>query len=99
MSHPHTRGPSARTSVFPDSPLEDHFLIHLREHAQGLNQIVSVLTVSILALRAQDAESDHDIATVIDRHASVPLDLLADELEFLLESIAAQRAVQQRAAA
>jgi hypothetical protein len=42
---------------------------------------------------------DHDIATVIDQHASAPLDLLVDELEFLIESIAAQRAVQQRAAA
>ena len=99
MSHPHTRGPSARTLAIPDSPLEDRLLIHLREHAQGLNQIVSVLTVSILSLRAQNAESDHDIATVIDQHASAPLDLLVDELEFLLESIAAQRAVQQRAAA
>ena len=99
MSQPHIGGTSARTLAFPDSPLEDRFLIHLRDHARGLNHIVSVLTVSILALRAQDAELDHDIATVIDQHASAPLDQLVDELEFFLESIAAQRAVQQRAAA
>ncbi len=66
---------------------------------QRLKQIIPVLTVSILALRRQNAELDEDVATVLDLHASAPLDVQIDELEFLLESIAAQRAEQQRAAA
>jgi hypothetical protein len=71
----------------------------LRDAVQRLKRIIPTLTVSILALRNQGAELDDDIATVIDLHASAPLDVLIDELEVLLESIAAQRAEQQRVAA
>ena len=74
------------------STLDDQLPIRLREHVQRLKLIIPVISVSILALKAQNAELDEDIASVLHLHASSPLDLEIDELEALLESLAAQRA-------
>ena len=45
-----------------------------------LRVIVPVITVSIMALRRQNAELDFEIASVLSEYASQPLD---DELEHL----------------
>jgi hypothetical protein len=40
-----------------------------------------------LALNRQNAELDHDIATVLDQHACEPLDCEIEHLEFILASL------------
>jgi hypothetical protein len=69
----------------------------LRDHVQRLKQIIPVISVSILALRRQNAELDEDIASVLHDHASTPLDMEVEELESLLESLTIRR-VQEAAA-
>ena len=64
-----------------------------------LKQIVPVISVSILALRHQNAELDGDVASVLAPSASEPLDGLVSELEFLVEDIVVQKSVAGRASA
>src|SRR5688500_6932522 len=91
-------GPAAHT-VSPLHPtLDDQLPIRLREHVQRLKRIIPVISVSILALREQNAELDQDIAAVLHLHASSPLDEEVEDLEALLESLASERA-ERRAAA
>ena len=72
--------------------LDEQVPIRLREHVRRLKRIVPVISVSVLALKAQNADLDEDIACVLHHQASAPLDLEIDELEALLESLAEQRA-------
>lgn len=85
-------GASARTlppfHLKPDEQLP----FRVRDHVQRLKLIIPVLSVSVLALKAQNADLDEDIASVLHHQASAPLDREIEELEALLESIAAQRA-------
>jgi hypothetical protein len=50
-----------------------------------------VISVSLLALRRQNAELDEDFALVLQQHACIPLDIEIEELDELLEAIANQR--------
>ena len=45
--------------------------------------------MSVLALRRQNADLDEEIATVLRRHASDPLDVEIAKIEVLLETLAA----------
>ena len=79
------------------SPIDEQLPIRLRRHVKRLKLIIPVISVSIMALRAQNAELDEDIASVLHLHASGPLDSEVDELEALLESVAAYRAKEASA--
>jgi hypothetical protein len=69
----HTLPPSHFTT---DDPLR----FELREHVRKLRLILPVISVSIMALRHQNAEQDSDIASVLSEHACEQLD---DEIEYL----------------
>jgi hypothetical protein len=70
----------------------------VREHVQRLKLIVPVISVSVMALRRQNAELDEDIASVLHLHACDSLDMEIDKLEALLASLAAPRAKPEVAA-
>ena len=70
----------------------DEFHIRLREHVQRLRFILPVISVSVMALRHQNAELDEDIASVLHQHATDPLDLEIEAMEEFLESLTARRA-------
>jgi hypothetical protein len=57
----------------------------------GTVLILPVISVSLLALRRQNAELDEDIALVLQQHVCIPLDIEIEELDELLESFANQR--------
>jgi hypothetical protein len=65
--------------------MDDPLRFELREHVRKLRVIVPVITVSIMALRRQNAELDYEIASVLSEFASQPLD---EELEHLSELLA-----------
>lgn len=71
--------------------MEEQIPFRLREHVRRLKRIVPVISVSILALKAQNADLDGDVAEVLHHQASEPLDLEIEELEALLESLVALR--------
>lgn len=73
---------------------EEQIPFRLREHVRRLKRIVPVISVSVLALKAQNADLDGDVAEVLHHQASEPLDLEIEELEALLESLALQRALR-----
>lgn len=73
---------------------EEQIPLRLREHVRRLKRIVPVISVSVLALKAQNADLDGDVAEVLHHQASEPLDLEIEELEALLESLALQRALR-----
>jgi hypothetical protein len=75
-------GSPAQTLPPSPSTTDDTLRFELREHVRKLRVIVPVITVSIMALRRQNAELDHEIASVLSEYASQPLD---DELEHLSE--------------
>jgi hypothetical protein len=74
------------TSIHPT--LDECLVPHMREHVRKLKQILPVISVSIMALRQQNAELDEDIASVLHQHAVDPLDIEIEDLEGLLESLA-----------
>jgi hypothetical protein len=87
-SHPPTEGGPAAHTLPPTPPTPDGSLpIQLREHLQRLQLILPIISVSVLALHRQNAELDHDIATVLDQHASEPLDFEIERLESILASL------------
>ena len=78
-------GSSAAQTVTPNKPLAvDSLPLELREHLQQLRIILPVISVSVMALRRQDAESDTDIAHVLSQHACEPLDCEIERIESLL---------------
>jgi len=97
MSETLNRGPSALNVPPLDSTLEHQFPIHVRDAVRRMKRIVPVLAVVILALRRQNAELDEEIASVLDRYAGEPLDVLVDELEMLIEEIVVERRQKGRA--
>ena len=73
----------------PHPPLPDEQLsIQLHEHLHQLQLILPVISTAVMALHHQNAELDHDIARVLDFHASAPLDSEIENLETLLATIA-----------
>jgi hypothetical protein len=69
--HPHTRRLATR---------------ELLEHIDRLRLILPVISVSVMALHRRDAESDTDIAFVLNEHACEPLDREIERIESLLAS-------------
>jgi hypothetical protein len=61
--------------------LDEQLPARVHEHVQPLKLILPVVSVSVLALKRQDAELDDDIAWVLHRHACDPLDLEIEKLE------------------
>jgi hypothetical protein len=87
---PHTVPPLHAT-------LDNQLPIRLREHVQRLKLIIPVISVSVMALRRQNAELDEDIASILHLHASGPLDEEVEDLETLLEHLGASARDTQRA--
>ena len=58
----------------------------LLEHIDRLRLILPVISVSVMALHRRDAESDTDIALVLNEHACEPLDREIERIESLLAS-------------
>src|SRR5262245_13177251 len=65
---------------------DDAFQQELLEHVLHLRLILPVISISVMALRRQDAESDTDIASVLSQHACDPLDCEIERIESLLAS-------------
>lgn len=80
-----------------DESLEESFPIRVRDHLKRLRSLVPVISVSVLALRGQNVELDEDIASVLQEHVIEPLDNEIEELEALLEALAAHRSRPRRA--
>jgi hypothetical protein len=74
--------------------VEEQIPYRLREHVRRLKRIVPVISVSVLALKAQNADLDGDVAEVLHHQASQPLDVEIEQLEALLECLALQRSLQ-----
>lgn len=85
---------SSRPTLSAAAVAEEQIPLRLREHVRRLKRIVPVISVSVLALKAQNADLDGDVAEVLHHQASAPLDLEIEELETLLELLAANRARQ-----
>ena len=78
-------GPAAQT--LPPQPTQDDPLpLDLREHVHRLRLILPVISVTVMALHRQDAETDTDIASVLSHHACEPLDNEIERIESLLAS-------------
>ncbi len=74
---------------------EEQLPARLREHVQRLRLIRTVISVSTLALRAQNAELDEDIASVLRSSAVDPLDVEIEQIEALIESLAFARRARE----
>src|SRR5262245_35430359 len=78
--------PTAKT-LPPISDTHDASLPReLLEHIDRLRLILPVISVSVMALNRQDAESDTDIAYVLNEYACEPLDREIERIESLLAS-------------
>ena len=79
---------SATTQTLsPIHPTHDDLLPReLLDHIDRLRLILPVISVSVMALNRQDAESDTDIASVLNEHACEPLDREIERIESLLAS-------------
>ena len=89
MFHLPKEGGSTASTLPPTQPTHDDELrLHMREHVRQLRLILQVISVSVMALHRQNAELDHDIATVLGQHACQPLDSEIEHLEFVLASLA-----------
>jgi hypothetical protein len=63
-----------------------------------LRLILPVISISVMALHRQNAELDHDIATVLSEHACVPLDDEIEHLSSLLATCVCRARVREVAA-
>ena len=87
-------GASAQT--LPPQPTRDDTLpIELRDHVRRLRRILPVISVSVMALHRQNAELNHDIASVLSEHACRPLDDEIKHLSALLASCVRRARVQE----
>jgi hypothetical protein len=71
----------------------------VREHLRKLRVILPVISVSVMALHRQNAELDHDIATVLAEHACEPLDFEIEHLAAILAAVSCRRYSQELAKA
>jgi hypothetical protein len=84
-----TEGGSPAQTLPPSQPPHDDLLaIELREHVHRLRLILPAISVSVMALHRQNAELDHDIASVLSQHACEPLDSEIEHLTSILASLA-----------
>jgi hypothetical protein len=81
-------GGSTAHTLPPQPTQDDELPLRLREHARRLRLILPVISVAIMALHRQNAELDHDIATILEQHACEPLDTEIEHLDLLLASFA-----------
>jgi hypothetical protein len=65
---------------------DDSLPRELLDHIDRLRLILPVISVSVMALHRRDAESDTDIAFVLNEHAREPLDREIERIESLLAS-------------
>jgi hypothetical protein len=65
-----------------DDPLPRELL----DHIDRLRLILPVISISVMALNRQDADSDTDIAFVLHEHVCEPLDREIERIETLLAS-------------
>jgi hypothetical protein len=86
---------TARTLTSAALDLLEDLPIELREHVTQLRLIAPAISVSIIALNAQNAEQDQDIASVLSNSACAPLDTEIERLEEILESIVEQIRLQE----
>lgn len=96
MFQDNTREITGHTVTPLHSTLDERLVPHMREHLRTLKRIMPVISVSIMALRQQNAELDEDIASVLHQHAVDPLDLEIEGLEELLESLATKHRKEAR---
>lgn len=81
------RGNSADPTAHAQITVDEQLPVRLHHSVQRLQLILPVISVAVLALRRQNAELDEDIALVLSRHASDPLNVEVDQLEALVNSI------------
>jgi hypothetical protein len=81
------RGNSADPTVHTQSTPDELLPVRLHRHVQRLQCILPVISVAVVALRHQNAELDEEIAQVLSRHASGPLNVEVDALGALLEGV------------
>ena len=87
---------SAPAKTLPPQPTRDDTLpIELRNHIRRLRLIIPVISVSVMALHRQNAELDHDIASVLSEYACGPLDDEIEHLSSLLASCATRSRLQE----
>jgi hypothetical protein len=79
-------GPAAQTVTLNQPSPVDSLSLELLEHLHRLRLILPVISVSVMALHCQDAESDSDIARVLSQHADEPLDCEIERIESLIAS-------------
>lgn len=87
-------GLAAQTLPLTVPALNDTLSRELLELASRLRLILAVISVSVMALRRQDAEADADIASVLSESAWLPLDSEIERVESILE-VHAWRHLQQ----
>ena len=86
----------APAQTLPPQPTRDDTLpIELRNHIRRLRLIIPVISVSVMALHRQNAELDHDIASVLSEHACSPLDDEIEHLSSLLASCVRRTRLQE----
>ena len=88
-------GGSVAQTLPPHSTRDDALPFELRDHVRRLRLILPVISVSVMALHRQNAELDHDIASVLSEHACGPLDDEIEHLSSLLASCATRSRLQE----
>lgn len=88
-----TEGGSAAQTLPPT--IDDALTRELLELAGRLRLILPVISVSVMALRRQDAEADADIASVLGESAWLPLDVEIERVESILEAYAWRHTQQE----
>jgi hypothetical protein len=89
--HPLEASTAAQTLPPIHATHDDSLPRELLEHIDRLRLILPVISVSVMALGRRDAESDTDIAFVLNQHACEPLDREIERIESLLASCLWQR--------
>ena len=87
-THPKEGGEPAQTLPPSQPTYDDPLAIELREHVRRLRLILPAISVSVMALHLQNAELDHDIASVLSHNACEPLDEEIEHLTSILASFA-----------
>ena len=91
-------GGSVAQTLPPHLTRDDSLPFELRDHLRRLRLILPVISISVMALHRQNAELDHDIATVLSEHACIPLDDEIEHLSSLLATCARRSRLQEVAA-
>ncbi len=91
---PPARRPKAQGKAnAPPTPSDEQVFDQMSDRIRGLNLVMSAIVVSVAALRHQNADSDEDIASVLQRTAGDRLDI---EIENIAELSRISRDTLQR---